>query len=123
VRLRKNLVPHPRNRQLLDVGPVHAAGGGLPVGPTHALGPDRQPRSGHTCGVTRLRFVCALSTTSYVREATCEIACPVPFAFPAAADVVPLLDWLTSPLFEPALRIEIGALTFTCSVLASAFDR
>jgi hypothetical protein len=26
-------------------------------------------------------------------------------------------------LFEPALRIEIGALTFTCSVLASALDR
>ena len=64
-----------------------------------------------------------MRTTSYVSEAICEIACPVPFVFPAAADVVPVFDWLTSPLFEPALRIEIGALTFTWCVLACASDR
>jgi hypothetical protein len=42
----------------------------------------------------------------------CLMDWSVPFQFDALAVVVASLDWSTSPLFEPELRIAIGALTF-----------
>ena len=38
------------------------------------------------------------------------------FSFDAELLVFARLDWFTSPLFDPMLRIEIGAFTFTCSL-------
>jgi hypothetical protein len=47
--------------------------------------------------------------------------CVVSFELPATAPVWASFDWSTSPLFEPKLRIEIGALRLSCEVDASAF--
>ena len=41
------------------------------------------------------------------------------FALEAELVVLAEFDWSTLPLFESALRIEIGTLTFFCSELAS----